>query len=139
MKIRFSLLLALMVISLCSVSSRAQTNDWLPSKSEENIETLYQIEKTGSKSYDVTIRVNNNRSKEITVRVAVLFTTSKKVEKWLKNKQDYDFENSCLVTVKPGESGECSVETTTNKIKGTDFKWNNGKTYKSNKRNASGL
>lgn len=126
MKTILSLTLALIIVLASSILSKAQTSNWLPGESKDDIETFYRIEKTGSSSYDISIKVKNNRTKQIAVQVSEQLNKSKKVAEWLKKDSYPVYSPGCFVTVKPGESGECVFEANTNQIRGITFYWNNG-------------
>lgn len=60
---------------ICAVSVKAQRSEWKSSEKKDNIETLYQVEKVGTDSFEVTIKIKNNRSKEVKIETAVLYKT----------------------------------------------------------------
>jgi hypothetical protein len=54
---------------------KAQTSEWKASEKKDEIETFYQVEKVGTDSFEVTIKIKNNRYKEVIVETAVLYKT----------------------------------------------------------------
>ena len=70
----FSLTFILLVLA-CVAPVKAQTSEWKSSEKKDDIETFYQVEKVGTDSFEVTIKIKNNRSKEIKVEAAVLYKT----------------------------------------------------------------
>lgn len=70
----FSLTFTLLALA-CVAPVKAQTSEWKSSEKKDGIETFYQVEKVGTDSFEVTIKMRNNRPKEVIVEAAVLYKT----------------------------------------------------------------
>ncbi|MGI8468577.1 MAG: hypothetical protein ACR2N3_08995 [Pyrinomonadaceae bacterium] len=70
----FNLALFLVVLSF-AISAMSQDKDWISSEKKDDLETFYRVEKVGTDTYEVTVRIDNNRPKTINVEVMVLYKT----------------------------------------------------------------
>jgi hypothetical protein len=62
----------LLTVFFCASSVLAQSSGWITGDKADDIETFYRFEKTGSKTYEVEVKVINQRAKAVDVIVKVV-------------------------------------------------------------------
>lgn len=115
-----NLILTLTVVAFV-VSVKAQSSEWKSSEKRDNIETYYQVEKVGTDSFEVTIKIKNNRSKEVKVEAKVLFKTETSFGGGIlaPSSPTYASSTRCKEAVASGGSTICKpIQVTAKKIVG---------------------
>jgi uncharacterized membrane protein YhiD involved in acid resistance len=63
--------IAFIAVLFCAINISAQTSDWIVSDTKDDIEVSYRFEKSGLKTYEVEIKIINNRAKDVDVLVSI--------------------------------------------------------------------
>jgi hypothetical protein len=67
------LLITIVLVVLTSAFPAKAQSEWRASEKKDDIETFYRVEKVGTDSFEVTIRIDNNRPKAVKVITAVQY------------------------------------------------------------------
>lgn len=59
----------LLIVLFCAASVFSQESEWIAGEKADNIEVFYRIEKSGSNTYDVEVKIVNQRTKPIDIIV----------------------------------------------------------------------
>jgi hypothetical protein len=100
---------------------------WMRSDKEDDIETFYRYEKTGSDKFQVDIKIVNNRSKPVRVRAQVQYKSGGGVvRRYLVSDHNHEFltqpsllSGSCEIVIPSGSSRVCEG----NKSSGEENYW----------------
>lgn len=108
---------------------------WTRSAKQDDIETFYRYEKTGSDTFQVEVKIVNNRPKSVKVRVQVQYDSGGPSRRYLVTDHTHKFltqpsrrlNDTCEIVVPSRSSRICQdIEVTAKKITGVRiFRWDN--------------
>lgn len=105
-------------------SARAQNSEWKSAGKKDDIEIFYQVEKVGTDTLEVTIKINNKRAKAITIIAAYVS---------YKNRANYGTRElaykPCGLPIPPDGSRICEpIKISGRKITDVKIEWENADT-----------